>query len=296
MTGPKPEHHLTLIAGPTASGKSALASKLARERGGVVVNADSMQVYRELEILTARPSQDEMALAPHRLYGFRPARAPYSVAAWLDDIAPLIAEARHGGPPLIIVGGTGLYFKALLHGLSPVPEIPETVRDHWRKLASEKSSVELHDLLRARDQPMADRVAPSDPQRIVRALEVLDATGMSLLDWRLVKGQPLIREDEAERLFVSPQREVLYAQCDARLDRMVAAGGLAEVERLGALGLDPALPIMRALGVRPFLAYLGGVIEWEAALRNAKTETRRYAKRQLTWARSNMISWKWNYL
>src|SRR6185503_5495101 len=168
---------VTLIAGPTASGKSALAVRIADERGGIVANADSMQVYRELRILTARPSEAEEAAVPHRLYGFRPAAEPYSVAEWLKDIAPLIASARQGGPPLIIVGGTGLYFKALLEGLSPVPDIPVDIRSHWRSEAAARSSAELHGILSRRDPAMAARLRSSDPQRIVRALEVLEATG-----------------------------------------------------------------------------------------------------------------------
>jgi tRNA dimethylallyltransferase len=293
MTGPKPKQCFTLIAGPTASGKSTLAATQARAAGGIVVNADSMQVYRELAVLTARPTQVEEAGLPHRLYGFRPAAEPYSVAAWLDDVAPLIDAARAGGPPLMIVGGTGLYFKALLEGLSPVPDIPDEIRAHWRAEAAAKGSAALHAILRDRDPAMAERLPVSDRQRIVRALEVVDATAVSLLDWQHVAGRPLIREEEAERLFLSPPRELLYARCDARLDRMIAMGGLEEARRLAELRLDASLPLMRAVGVRPLLGFLAGLLNWEAALAEAKKETRRYAKRQLTWARSNMLSWKW---
>jgi tRNA dimethylallyltransferase len=292
MTGPKPRQCFTLIAGPTASGKSALAAARARAAGGIVVNADSMQVYRELAILTARPTPAEEAELPHRLYGFRPAAEPYSVAAWLDDIAPLIDAGRQGGPPLIIVGGTGLYFKALLEGLSPVPDIPDDIRAHWRAEVAANGSATLHAILRKRDPAMAERLPASDAQRIVRALEVLDATQISLLDWQHVAGRPLMREEEAERLYLSPPREVLYARCDARLDRMIEMGALEEARRLADLRLEASLPIMRAVGVRPLLGFLAGLLDWEAALADAKTETRRYAKRQLTWSRRNMISWK----
>ncbi len=285
------EESVTLIAGPTASGKSALAARIAAERGGIVVNADSMQVYRELRILTARPTEAEEAVVPHRLYGFRPAAEPYSVAEWLKDLAPLLAAAREGGPPLVIVGGTGLYFKALLEGLSPVPDIPEDIRSQWRAEAAAKDSAELHAILRERDPAMAARLAPSDPQRIVRALEVLEATGRSLLDWQQVQGEALLGEGEAELLFVSPPRETLYARCDTRLDQMIEAGALDEVRQLAALELDPGLPVMRALGVRPLLAHVQGMLALDAAIAAAKTETRRYAKRQLTWARRNMIAW-----
>lgn len=292
MTERKPRKFVTLIAGPTASGKSGLAVRLANERGALIVNADSMQVYKELRILTARPSAVDEALTPHRLYGFRPAADPYSVAIWLGDIAPLIAAARTGAEPLVVVGGTGLYFKTLLEGLSPVPEIPEAIRRYWRAEAAAKDSGALHAILGERDPEMAARLAQTDPQRIVRALEVLDATGRSLLHWQKVAGNPLLGADEAELLLASPPRDILYARCDARLDQMIAAGALDEVRKLSALGLDPALPAMRALGVRPFLSYLGNVLGWEAAVEAAKTETRRYAKRQMTWARSHMISWK----
>jgi tRNA dimethylallyltransferase len=192
----------------------------------------------------------------------------------------------------VITGGTGLYFKALLEGLSPVPDIPEDVRRFWRAEATEKGSAALHGVLQARDPAMADRLPPSDPQRIVRALEVLDASGRSLREWQATAGTPLIEENDADLIHVCPPRETLYARCDLRLDRMMEAGALDEVRRLQVLGLDPSLPVMRALGVRSFMAYLNGMLEWEAALADAKTETRRYAKRQMTWARRNMMSWK----
>ena len=281
-----------LIAGPTASGKSALALRLAEARRGIIVNADSMQVYAELRILTARPSAEDEARAPHRLYGHRPAAEAYSVAAWLGEVAPMIAEARAGGPPLIIVGGTGLYFKALLEGLSPVPGIPDAIRAHWRAEAAAKGAAALHGILCERDPVMAGRLAPSDPQRIARALEVLDATGLSLSQWQQREGERLLAAGEAGTLYVSPPRDTLYRRCDTRLDAMMKAGALDEVRQLQELRLDPALPVMRALGVRPMLAHLSGALDFEAALEQAKTETRHYAKRQLTWARRNMIAWK----
>ncbi len=250
-----------------------------------------MQVYRDLKILTARPDETDCAVIPHRLYGFRDGAEPYSVAAWLEDLGPLVAEARDGGAPLVIVGGTGLYFKALLEGLSPVPEIPENVRSHWRTKAATLGGPVLHGILRQRDPVMAERLQPTDPQRIVRALEVLDATGRSLSDWQADAGEPLIRADEAERICLSPPRAELYGRCDARWDHMMASGALEEVERLVERGFDASLPVMRAVGVRPLAAYLSGGLDLEAACRDARTETRRYAKRQLTWARKHMISW-----
>ena len=287
-----PSAMFTLIAGPTASGKSKLAMEIAQARDAIIVNADSMQVYRDLKVLTARPDDADCAAVPHHLYGFRDGAEPYSVAAWLEDMAPIVAAARGGGAPLIIVGGTGLYFKALVEGLSPVPEIPEEIRSHWRAEAMARGGPALHGILRERDPKMAERLQPSDPQRIARALEVLDATGRSLLDWQADAGQPLIQADEAECIYLSPPRERLYARCDARWDHMMASGALEEVERLIERRLDASLPIMRAVGVRPLAAYLCGALDLETARSDAQTETRRYAKRQLTWARKHMISWK----
>ncbi len=281
----------TLIAGPTASGKSALAMRLAEESGAIIVNADSMQVYRELRILTARPTAVDEQRIPHRLYGVRPAREAYSVADWLADVTPLVEAARAGGLPLIIVGGTGLYFKALLEGLSPVPDIPEDVRLHWRREAARLGPALLHDELARRDPVMAKRLRPTDPQRIVRALEVLSGTGRSLSAWHEQEGEPLVRQAETQRLYVAPPRAELYAHCEVRLDRMIEAGALEEVRHLMSLDLPPVVPALRALGVAPLSAHLRGQLSFSAALDRAKTDTRRYVKRQLTWARRNMISW-----
>jgi tRNA dimethylallyltransferase len=283
---------VTLIAGPTASGKSALAMRVAQERGAIIVNADSMQVYAELRVLTARPSVVDEAAIPHRLYGTRTARNAYSVADWLGDVGPLVEAARNGGPPLVIVGGTGLYFKALTEGLSPVPDIPEEVRLHWRDAARRLSPQTLHAELAARDPATAQRLRPSDPQRIVRALEVMDATGRPLSAWQEVAGTPILREGEAETLYVAPPRALIYGRVDSRLDAMMAAGGLEEVRALVALDLPPDRPAMRAHGVPHFAAHLRGTLSFAAALDRAKLDTRHYVKRQLTWARRNMISWK----
>jgi tRNA dimethylallyltransferase len=283
---------VTLIAGPTASGKSALALTLAEQRGGIVVNADSMQVYKELRILTARPSPVDESRAPHRLYGMRPAADAYSVADWLDDVAPLIEAAREGGPPLVIVGGTGLYFKALLDGLSPVPDIPTDVREHWRQTGQRSGCTELHNELASRDPTMAARLRPSDPQRIIRALEVWDATGRSLGEWQELAGTPLLGAEEADMLYVATPRETTYARCDARVDEMIEAGALEEVRHLAALDLPPDRPAMRAHGVPHLTAFLRGQLSLEAAMHQTKLDTRHYVKRQLTWARRNMMSWK----
>src|SRR5581483_2847724 len=280
-------------AGPTASGKSAAALALARRLGGTVINADSMQLYRELRVLSARPSAADEAAAPHRLYGTVPASEAFSVGRWLEAARAAIAEARGEGRVPILVGGTGLYFKALLEGLAPVPDIPAEVRAHWRERSEQLGAAALHQELRARDPAMAAKLRRSDPQRIVRALEVIDATGVSLAEWQGAAASPVLEPHEVIRLVVAPEREPLYAAIDARFDGMIAAGAIEEVEALLALGLDEGLPAMRAHGMRELAAYLAGTIGLEEAVAKAKTESRRYAKRQMTWARRYMADWVW---
>lgn len=286
-----PGYRAILIAGPTASGKSAAALALAEQLGGTVINADSMQVYRDLRVLTARPTPEEEARVPHALYGFLLAADAYSVGRWLADAEGAVAEAEARGRVPIITGGTGLYFKALLEGLSPVPEIPARVRERWRRMARDVSGPELHELLKAQDPVMAQRLRPSDPQRIVRALEVVEATGKSLAEWQRRPGEGLFKEDEVMRILVAPERGWLAARIDARFDAMIEAGVLDEVRALKEQQLDPGLPVMRALGVAALMDHLAGRLTLEAAAERVKIETRRYAKRQMTWARRNMISW-----
>jgi tRNA dimethylallyltransferase len=290
---PSQKPQAVLIAGPTASGKSAAALELARRIDGTVINADSMQVYRELSVLTARPSAREEAEAPHRLYGMVSAAEAYSVGRWLEDAAAAIGEARAAGRMPILVGGTGLYFKALTQGLAPVPYIPLEVRIYWREQSEKHGSRSLHAALIARDPVLAERLSPTDTQRLVRALEVFDATGVSLAEWQGVTAPPLLAPENAFKLLVAPEREVVYAAIDARFDRMLAEGALGEAKALANLGLDPGLPAMRAHGVRELLAYLEGALGPEQAIVKAKTETRRYAKRQMTWARRFMADWEW---
>jgi tRNA dimethylallyltransferase len=281
-----------LIAGPTASGKSGLAMRLADQVGGVVINADSMQVYRELRVLTARPTAEDEARAPHALYGFVAGAEPYSAGRYAVDAASAIAEAREAGHVPIVVGGTGLYFKVLLEGLSPVPLIDPEVRAHWRAEAARMPSTELHAVLVRRDPAMAVRLMPTDPQRIVRALEVLESTGRSLADWQREPGKPVLAEQETVRLLVVPDRAIQGEVIDARFDAMIRAGALEEVRSLVALGLSSELPIMRALGVGPLVAHVSGKLGLEEAVALAKAQTRQYAKRQVTWRRRNMIAWK----
>lgn len=281
-----------LIAGPTASGKSAAALALAERLGGTVINADSMQVYRELAVLTARPTAAEMARAPHRLYGTVTARQAYSVGRWLGDAAAAIYEAQTEGRVPILVGGTGLYFKALLEGLARVPDIPSDIRDHWRKQAALIGVEGLRRELATRDPAVAARL-PADPQRLVRALEVVDATGVSLYEWQGDTAPPLLAPDATTKLVIAPERETVYARIDSRFERMVEACALEEVRALMALGLDDGLPAMRAHGVRELAAYSAGDKTLEDAVTKAKTETRRYAKRQMTWLRRFMNDWTW---
>jgi tRNA dimethylallyltransferase len=284
---------VVLIAGPTASGKSATALALAARFGGTVINADSMQVYRELAVLTARPRLSDLEAAPHRLYGTVPAAQAYSVGRWLADIGACLDEAERDGRLPILVGGTGLYFKALTEGLAPVPDIPEELRRFWREEADRLGGEELYQALAARDPGYAARLRPSDPQRVLRALEVIDATGVSLGEWQDTSAPPLLASADALKLVLAPERAPLYATVDARFDRMLASGALDEVRALMAQGLDDGLPAMRAHGVRELSAYLRGEASLDQAAVKAKTETRRYAKRQMTWARRFMADWGW---
>jgi len=281
-----------VIAGPTASGKSRLALALAERLGGVIINADSMQVYRELAILTARPTAAELARRPHALYGFFSGREAYSAGRYAVDAAAAIATARGQGRLPIVVGGTGLYFRALLEGLSPVPAADPAVRAYWRQQAGCRPPPELHALLRQRDPVMAARLKPTDPQRLVRALEVLDSTGRSLADWQRQPGQPVLAAAATLRLLLLPQTATHAEAIGRRFEDMLRRGALEEVKGLLALDLPRELPIMRALGVAPLLAHLTGGLSLEAAASAAKLATRQYAKRQLTWFRRNMIAWK----
>jgi tRNA dimethylallyltransferase len=281
-----------LIAGPTASGKSAAALELARRFDGTVINADSMQVYREIAVLTARPTLAEAAGIPHRLYGIVPAAEAYSVGRWLADAETAIAASKNEGSVPILVGGTGLYFKALTEGLAPVPDIPPEVRAYWREESEKGGRETLHAALVERDPLMASLISPSDPLRIVRALEVIDATGVSLAEWQGGDARPVVTASAALKLVVAPVREPLYATIDARFDRMLAEGAIEEVRALLDLDLDPGLPAMRAHGVRELAAYLQGRTSLEEAVAKAKTESRRYAKRQMTWARRYMADWE----
>ena len=282
-----------LIAGPTASGKSALAISLARRLDGVVINADSMQVYRDLRVLTARPSLQEEILAPHRLFGHVDGAVNYSVGRYLVDAADVLERARAENKLPIFVGGTGMYFKALLRGLSEIPQVPADIRNRVRASAQGRAAPDLHAELAARDPVMAARLRPSDTQRILRALEVRAATGQSLADFQGARIAALLDAEKCIGVFLEIERSILTARIDARFDAMVAAGAIEEVRALAARGLDPALPVMRAHGVPGLVAHVRGEITGEAAIERGKRDTRHYAKRQHTFARHQLPELVW---
>jgi len=289
MTSFKP----VLIAGPTASGKSALALALARQTSGVVINTDSMQVYRDLHVLTARPTAAEEAQVPHRLYGHVDAAINFSAGAWVADAAKMLDEARAQNRLPIFAGGSGLYFKALTRGLSAVPPIPTEIRDNVRARLERDGVEALHAELARRDPISAERLKPRDRSRIARALEVVEATGRSLTDWHREGLPPLLPPGEFSALFLSPEREALYARIDARFDAMLKAGALEEVERLAARKLDPLLPAMKAHGVPALIRHLEGRLTLEQAATIGRADTRHYAKRQFTWFRHQLPEFEW---
>jgi tRNA dimethylallyltransferase len=286
------ERSPVLIAGPTASGKSALALQIAAEHRGVIINADSLQVYAGLRILTARPDRSDETRAPHRLYGHVPPTSAYSVAQWLKDVTAELEVARRDDRRPIIVGGTGLYFKALVEGLSPIPDIPADVRQHWRSAAQKLDGIVLHRELTKRDPQMAARLPASDIQRVTRALEVIDGTGRSLGDWQKVPGTPVLDGEAAERIVVRPSREVLHERSDRRFDAMMDEGALDEVAALERTHPDPSLPALQALGYRALADHIAGKITRAEAVEQAKRATRQYIKRQETWINRHMIAWK----
>jgi tRNA dimethylallyltransferase len=287
------ENNAVLIAGPTASGKSALALALARKAGGIVINADSMQVYRDLKVITARPTGDEEALVPHRLYGHVDAAVNFSAGAWVADAAVVLKQARAEKRLPIFVGGSGLYFKALTRGLSAVPPIPPEIREAIRARLERDGVETLHAELARRDPPAAERLKPRDRTRIARALEVIEATGRSLSDWHREGLPPLLPEGTFSALFLEPDRDQLYARIDARFETMLKAGALDEVAALASRKLDPLLPAMKAHGVPALIAHLAGQLSLEEASRIGRADTRHYAKRQFTWFRHQLPEFQW---
>jgi tRNA dimethylallyltransferase len=280
-----------LIAGPTASGKSALALAFAESFQGLIINADSMQVYRDLAIITARPTLAETKRVPHLLYGHIDAAENYSVGRYLTDARAALGEAEQAQRIPVFVGGTGLYFKALTKGLAAVPPTPTDIRAQVRSRLEAEGPLALHAELSRRDPATAARLKPADRTRVARALEVIEATGRSLGDWHAVGMPALLDRKRILSIFLTPDRDALYRRIDARFETMLAAGALEEVRALTARNLDPLLPAMKAHGIPWLRRYLAGEMTLEAAAEKAKQDTRQYAKRQFTWFRHQLSDW-----
>jgi len=281
------------IAGPTASGKSDLALELARRIDGVIINADSMQVYRDLRIITARPAPEEEAQVMHRLYGHVDAAENYSVGRWCRDAEEAFNSAASQGRVPIFVGGTGLYFKALTTGLAAVPPIPADISAEIRSRLQREGGPALHAELMRLDPATAQRVTANDRSRISRALEVVRATGRALSDWHREGLPPILDSSRAAKIFLICERKELVRRIETRFAAMLKAGALEEVRRLAARDLDSSLPAMKAHGVPWLIRHLRGDIAIEEAAAGAVMDTRRYAKRQLTWFRNQMKDWAW---
>ncbi|WP_375640847.1 MULTISPECIES: tRNA (adenosine(37)-N6)-dimethylallyltransferase MiaA [unclassified Bartonella] len=281
---------VTLIAGPTASGKSELALQMAQEKNALIINTDSMQVYDVLNILTARPGEADTAIVPHYLYGHVSPILNYSVGQWLCDVEKLLTTFSLRS--VIFVGGTGLYFRALLEGISEIPHVPDVVRQKWRLLLDKEGPESLYRQLLQIDAVVAEKISSHDRQRIVRALEVYDATGKTLSWWQKQKTTPIIAPNLTEKILLMPPRSLLYERIHKRLDSMIERGALEEVVAMKKLKLSPSLPAMKAIGIPEFMAYLDGYRSFENALEAVKIQTRRYAKRQMTWFR-NQFDEEW---
>ncbi|WP_135210949.1 tRNA (adenosine(37)-N6)-dimethylallyltransferase MiaA [Vitreimonas flagellata] len=279
-----------LIMGPTASGKSALALALAERIGGEIVNADSMQVYADFRVLTARPSREEEAQAPHHLYGHVDAARLYSTGRWLEDALAAVADIRARGRTPILVGGTGLYFRALTQGLADIPAADEDTRAALRERVALEGAPALHAELAARDAMTAARLEPNDAPRILRALEVLETTGESISVLQ-ANTKPALSREEWVGLALTPDREALYSAINTRFDKMLEQGALDEVRAFAARGLDPALPATKAHGAPALSAHLSGELTLVEAADIGKRDTRRYAKRQFTWIGGQMPDW-----
>ena len=289
MTQPNPASDYILLAGPTASGKSALALDFAEQLDGVIINADSMQVYTDLRILTARPSVEDEACLPHKLYGTVDGAERYSVGRWLADLHLAVEQTRAQKKWPIIVGGTGFYLNAAEHGISAIPDIPQEARSGAMSYHQQYGGQRALDKLQELDPAIADRLEAGDSQRLVRALEVVLHTGKPLSYW-----QSRPREGgltgRAIKIAHIPERELVYERIDKRFSAMIEGGGLAEVEQLMQRHLSPDLPVMKALGVTALAAFLNGDIDKQTAVYLASRDTRHYAKRQMTWLRNNFIS------
>ncbi len=287
------EPNIILIAGPTASGKSALALVLAEKLGGTIVNADSMQVYGDLRIITARPTPEEERRVPHRLYGHIDAAVNFSVGRWCTEAADALAAIKREGRTAIVVGGTGLYFSALTRGLAAVPPIPAQIRNEVRGRLASDGVEALHAELTQRDPTTAARLTPRDRARVTRALEVVLATGRSLTQWHEDNMPASVDAARAAKIFLTPERDELLRRIDTRFDAMMAAGAIEEVRTLAARHLDPNLPAMKAHGVPWLIRHLNGEIALAEAVEGGKRDTRQYTKRQATWFRNQLPDFAW---
>ncbi|MBI5942665.1 MAG: tRNA (adenosine(37)-N6)-dimethylallyltransferase MiaA [Caulobacterales bacterium] len=281
---------ILLIAGPTASGKSALALRAARAVDGEIVNADALQLYADLRVLSARPSEAEQAGVPHHLFGVADGADGWSVGRWLRAASPILADILARGRTPVMVGGTGLYFKALTEGLADVPPTPAAVRQSVTAMFDTLGEDRFRALLASADPDAARRIEAGDRMRLSRAMEVLEATGRPLSAWQ-ADTAPALEPSAWRAAVILPDRAELYARCDARFDAMLAGGALEEVRALLTKGLNPNLPVMKAVGVRELERHLAGELTLEAAADLARQETRRYAKRQLTWLRNQTPDW-----
>ncbi len=286
-------NQVIILMGPTASGKSGLAMDVAQQLGGTIINADSMQVYRDLRIITARPDDAAMANVPHRLYGVLDAAVPCQVAMWVEMAEGEIREAWNTGRVPILVGGTGMYIKALMYGIADIPPVDVSIRAMVRHKLEDEGNEAFHDYLTEIDPVMGRRLKPGDTQRMLRAAEVVEQTGISLSEWQKKPMTVPLPKAEFTSYAVDLAREGVYARIDARFAEMVEAGAIEEVAELKARGLPAHLPVMRAHGVPELMAYLDGEMSLDEAVSQAQTNTRRYAKRQWTWLRHQMpgISW-----
>jgi tRNA dimethylallyltransferase len=293
MGNPVNDIDAILITGPTASGKSALAVELAKQHGGEVINADSMQVYDTLRVLTARPADDDMKDVEHHLYGHVAAGQPYSTGLWLKDVSQLLERLKDERRMPVIVGGTGLYFKALTGGLSDMPEVPAEIRAMFRQRLVERGAELLHRELGDLDPAMAATLNPQDGQRIVRGLEVLEATGKSIGVFQRQVGPTIVDANRAQKIVVLPDRSALQARINARFETMLETGAVDEVHTLLALHLPPEMPVMKAIGVAQISAMIEGRMSRTQVIETAAAATRQYAKRQMTWFRNQMDeSWE----
>lgn len=285
-----PDPLITLLAGPTASGKSRLALEMAGRTGAVIINADSQQLYADLRVLSARPSASDETMAEHRLYGVADAADAWSVGRWSRVVTAVLAELAMAGRPAILVGGTGMYFTSLTRGLANIPDVPVEVRDAAGTALDGDGEAAFRRRLAGVDPAAEARIEVGDRQRLTRAWAVAEHTGRALSDWTS-DTTPLLAPGSWSGLVIEPDREVLYANCDLRVARMVEAGAVEEVRTLILRQLDPALPAMKAVGVREFAAHLAGEATLSAAIEATRQATRNYAKRQLTWFRNQTPGW-----